>query len=210
MQQLEKRKYIISLIFLILFLAITATVLYVGDFLRVQHKLEPPQSILIQEHDHTTALLMEYAKASEQEKKIAKERALKNYRVVGRAGKPNIHKKEKRKILEDLKPYSSKQIYSTYPFAFISNVQPAFDAGRLDQEDYDLAIQAFQEYMINVVVIYEVYDKINYSVTNATDYKENGIIVRVMKERAEELGYDLDYETAVKEATDEITQSIKN
>ena len=31
-----------------------------------------------------------------------------------------------------------------------------------------------------------------------------------MKERAEELGYDLDYETAVKEATDEITQSIKN
>lgn len=153
---------------------------------------------------------MEYAKASEQEKKIAKERALKNYRVIDRAGKPNIHKKEKRKILEDLKPYSSKQIYSTYPFAFINNVQPAFDAGRLDQEDYDLAIQAFQEYMINVVVIYEVYDKINYSVTNAADYKENGIIVRVMKERAEELGYDLDYETAVKEATDEITQSIKN
>lgn len=208
MQQLEKRKYIISLI--IVALAITATVLYVGEFLRVQHKPELPQSILIQEHDHTTALLMEYAKASEQEKKVAKERALKNYRVIDRAGKPNIHKKEKRKILEDLKPYSSKQIYSTYPFAFISNVQPAFDAGRLDQEDYDLAIQAFQEYMINVVVIYEVYDKINYSVTNATDYKENGIIVRVMKERAEELGYDLDYETAVKEATDEITQSIKN
>lgn len=208
MQQLEKRKYIISLI--IVALAITATVLYVGEFLRVQHKPEPPQSILIQEHDHTTALLMEYAKASEQEKKVAKERALKNYRVIDRAGKPNIHKKEKRKILEDLKPYSSKQIYSTYPFAFISNVQPAFDAGRLDQEDYDLAIQAFQEYMINVVVIYEVYDKINYSVTNAVDYKENGIIVRVMKERAEELGYDLDYETAVKEATDEITQSIKN
>jgi hypothetical protein len=208
MQQLEKRKYIISLI--IVALAITATLLYVGEFLRVQHKPEPPQSILIQERDHTTALLMEYAKASEQEKKIAKERALKNYRVIDRAGKPNIHKKEKRKILEDLKPYSSKQIYSTYPFAFISNVQQAFDAGRLDQEDYDLAIQAFQEYMINVVVIYEVYDKINYSVTNATDYKENGIIVRVMKERAEELGYDLDYETAVKEATDEITQSIKN
>lgn len=208
MQQLEKRKYIISLI--IVALAITATVLYVGEFLRVQHKPEPPQSILIQEHDHTTALLMEYAKASEQEKKVAKERALKNYRVIDRAGKPNIHKKEKRKILEDLKPYSSKQIYSTYPFAFISNVQPAFDAGRLDQEDYDLAIQAFQEYMINVVVIYEVYDKINYSVTNAADYKENGIIVRVMKERAEELGYDLDYETAVKEATDEITQSVKN
>ena len=208
MQQLEKRKYIISLI--IVALAITATLLYVGEFLRVQHKPEPPQSILIQEHDHTTALLMEYAKASEQEKKIAKERALKNYRVIDRAGKPNIHKKEKRKILEDLKPYSSKQIYSTYPFAFISNVQPAFDAGRLDQEDYDLAIQAFQEYMINVVVIYEVYDKINYSVTNAADYKENGIIVRVMKERAEELGYDLDYETAVKEATDEITQSVKN
>ena len=208
MQQLEKRKYIISLI--IVALAITATVLYVGEFLRVQHPPEPPQSILIQEHDHTTALLMEYAKASEQEKKVAKERALKNYRVIDRAGKPNIHKKEKRKILEDLKPYSSKQIYSTYPFAFISNVQPAFDAGRLDQEDYDLAIQAFQEYMINVVVMYEVYDKINYSVTNATDYKENGIIVRVMKERAEELGYDLDYETAIKEATDEITQSIKN
>lgn len=208
MQQLEKRKYIISLI--IVALAITATLLYVGEFLRVQHKPEPPQSILIQEHDHTTALLMEYAKASEQEKKIAKERALKNYKVIDRAGKPNIHKKEKRKILEDLKPYSSKQIYSTYPFAFISNVQPAFDAGRLDQEDYDLAIQAFQEYMINVVVIYEVYDKINYSVTNATDYKETGIIVRVMKERAEELGYDLDYETAVKEATDEITESVKN
>ena len=208
MQQLEKRKYIISLI--IVALAITATVLYVGEFLRVQHKPEPPQSILIQEHDHTTALLMEYAKASEQEKKVAKERALKNYRVIDRAGKPNIHKKEKRKILEDLKPYSSKQIYSTYPFAFISNVQPAFDAGRLDQEDYDLAIQAFQEYMINVVVIYEVYDKINYSVTNAADYKETGIIVRVMKERAEELGYDLDYETAVKEATDEITESVKN
>lgn len=208
MQQLEKRKYII--LWSIIFLAITATLLYAGEFLTVQRKPEPPQSILIQEHDHTTALLMEYAKASEQEKKIAKERALKNYRVIDRAGKPNIHKKEKRKILEDLKPYSSKQIYSTYPLAFISNVQLAFDAGRLDQEDYDLAIQAFQEYMINVVVIYEVYDKINYSVTNAADYKENGIIVRVMKERAEELGYDLDYETAVKEATDEITQSIKN
>ena len=208
MLQLERRKYIVSLI--ITALVLTAAVIFIGGILREQRKSEPPQSILIQEHDHTTALLMEYAKASEQEKKIAKAKALKNYRIIDRAGKPNIHKKEKRKILEDLKPYSSKQIYSTYPFAFISNVQPAFDAGRLDQEDYDLAVQAFQEYMINVVVIYEVYDKINYSVTNATDYKENGIIVRVMKERAEELGYDLDYETAVKEATDEITQSVKN